>query len=447
MAFGGAPACLVRHGGRLLLITGGNGAEFWERKADGKWDSLGNASGNLVSTPAIFDDRVVSLAGGHDGLRLAIMRPGEAGAGRFEVVELGAPDKPVNRLLPAYTNRPAVVLSLSLTLHGGTLVAAYARQKYSPGGMTCTILARRSADRGATWSEEAELSRLEKLRGVPALDLWSGGGKLHAVGGEAASLRHWISDDDGKTWKDGPALPGPADGKAFAALRIFPLDGKVFLLGAENAQGGRVWLCASRDGGDTWDQPRALEAKSSQRGTLQTFSLSASGDRLLLSYGLVYVNSRYDPATGSHSVEPAAEGGLLASADGGVTWQKQDGLFAGLTGKAGGARCLPGPDGGIEAVFSWVAANGGSGALLYRRASTEPEAGLDPLRQKELARLVADLAADDYRVREQAAAGLLALGADALPALQAAARDKDPERSLTAQDLLRRAGPAWLKSQ
>ena len=67
--------------------------------------------------------------------------------------------------------------------------------------------------------------------------------------------------------------------------------------------------------------------------------------------------------------------------------------------------------------------------------------------KREIAALIGKLAVEDYKVRAAAAARLSARGLTVLPALRRAARDKDPERSLTAEHLLRKLTPPWWKGK
>ncbi len=66
---------------------------------------------------------------------------------------------------------------------------------------------------------------------------------------------------------------------------------------------------------------------------------------------------------------------------------------------------------------------------------------LAPEEDARVRQLVADLGADDFEKRERAEADLRKLGAAVRTYLEAAARDKDPERSFRAKDILKAAEP------
>ena len=66
------------------------------------------------------------------------------------------------------------------------------------------------------------------------------------------------------------------------------------------------------------------------------------------------------------------------------------------------------------------------------------DAAEKPAGEKGADRLIALLADENFKVREEAALDLWKLGAEALPALKSAANDADPEKSTRARDIVRR---------
>ena len=66
------------------------------------------------------------------------------------------------------------------------------------------------------------------------------------------------------------------------------------------------------------------------------------------------------------------------------------------------------------------------------------EAAEKPAGEKGADRLIALLADENFKVREEAALDLWKLGVEALPALKSAANDADPEKSTRARDIVRR---------
>lgn len=87
--------------------------------------------------------------------------------------------------------------------------------------------------------------------------------------------------------------------------------------------------------------------------------------------------------------------------------------------------------------FQAILIGSGCAAWMWGAAATESVAPAKPL-EKPVEVLVAELADDQFKVREEASRELWKLGEQALPALQAAADGKEPEQAYRARDLIRK---------
>jgi hypothetical protein len=450
---------LVPAGGRLVAsVCSTNNAQFivYLREAAGGWSELGAAEGQSVSRWVRDGERLLALCGGQTGLRLVAVDPGAARDARLAPHDVDVPEAAaagqfgMRRFNTYFQN-------LDLAAHGGKLVALYLVYEQSGMGQSVRLAVRSSADGGKTWSAAKALAEIPGQRfgaaGTLPLALWSGGARLHAFyglpveGKPEPELKHLVSADGGETWKDAPALPAPAEGARLAAVRPAVEGGEVLLLAAD--AGGKLWLYRSADGGDAWDKPRPIgQAKSGAANQgippLQDCALSSEGAVLVFSQGQLQNKQDRDPATGGVTMSFGGSAAALLSRDGGASWAELK-FAEGLAGRAVSPRCAALPGGGIEAVFAWTDAKGQELLLLGRSGSPRaPEPESAALREK-LAGLVRDLAHADWRERERAAAEIARLGPAALPALRAAAKDADAERSLTAENLLRKLRPQWVR--
>lgn len=119
----------------------------------------------------------------------------------------------------------------------------------------CRVMMRVSADEGKTWGPSKQLSPDGKYTGLTngrcirlktnriLLETWEGGDSYCC-----------LSDDDGKTWRDGKRVR-PAKGECWEPAAIELKDGRVMML-LRTELGGQ-YKTLSTDGGETWSEPVA----------------------------------------------------------------------------------------------------------------------------------------------------------------------------------------------
>ena len=457
MRYGHWPHQVACCGDRLVAAvraTNNQQLLLYVRDAAGTWSELGTAEGQQVSRFLPDGERLLCLTAGQSGLRLVAVSPGAAADARTATHDVEVPEAPdqFGRFRQQFN-----VMALDLAAHGGRLHALCAVAEYTGAGNSLRVTLRSSADGGKTWGKPRNLAEGQMPQrgpgGAGCLALWSGKSQLHALysppaeeaGKPAPALRHSVSAD-GETWKDAPALPDPAEGAKLATV-CPAVDGERALLLAADA-GGKVWLyrAAADDAG--WDKPLPVgQVKTTAPNTgmppLSDCSLSAAPELLVFSQGRLENKQNRDPATGGYTMTFGGSATLLVSRDDGATWS--DGkLAAGLAGRAVAPRAAAAPGGAVEAVLAWTDDKGQELLLLGRTGLPAPPAAAeDAVLKEKLAGLVRDLAHADWRQREHAAAEIARFGTAALPALRQAARDGDAERSLAAENLIRRIRPPW----
>jgi hypothetical protein len=457
LQYGMMPYDVVRVAGRLCVsaVSGGNGqAFFYGRNPEGLWIELGGSSdARRISRWATLKDRAAVLVCGRKGLWVTVVAPNEAGEKKVQTFDFHVPEAPKDPMRSYYQYYN--VYGADLAAHDGRLFAIYALQEYRSGSRQCQVLLRTSADGGKTWSKAHKLAEHGQSvsRGM-SVAVWSGDQKLHVLyppvpdrrKPQPGPLKHSISEDGGKTWKDGPALPPLPGNKSVQAARVLTRGREVHMLVNETTSSGRVSLYRSSDGGMKWRKPVEV-------GSFKTFShmpgldschLEVGKDLLVFGHGYIRSSHSYDRKTGRTRYNFSAGGGLLVSRDDGRSWKKQA-FTRGLKGKAFCPRASSRADGGLDLVFGWTDGGSGGMTLLARQALPKPPPEADPAVKKAMAKLVKDLAAADYRERERAAAGLRRFGMAVLPELRVAAKDRDAERSLMAEELLRQLTPPWWK--
>jgi predicted neuraminidase len=168
----------------------------------------------------------------------------------------------------------------------------------------CRVMMRTSRDEGRTWGPPKQLSPDNKYTGLTngrAIRLRSGRILLEAwEGGDSYCC---LSDDDGRTWRDGQRVR-PAAGKCYEPACVELKDGRVMML-MRTGLGGQ-YKSLSSDGGQTWSkaEPTAL------RGTDAPVSIGripATGDLLAI----------WNHNPGSKSRNPLT---AAVSKDEGQTW-------------------------------------------------------------------------------------------------------------------------------
>lgn len=117
----------------------------------------------------------------------------------------------------------------------------------------CRVMMRTSADDGKTWSGGKQLSPTGKYTGLTngrCIRLRTGRILLEAwQGGDSYCI---LSDDDGKTWRDGQRVR-LAKGKCYEPACIELSDGRVMILMRTGL--GCQYKSLSKDGGETWTEP------------------------------------------------------------------------------------------------------------------------------------------------------------------------------------------------
>ena len=139
-------------------------------------------------------------------------------------------------------------------------------QKNSESG-DCRVMMRTSSDEGKTWVNPLQISPAGKYTGLTngrSLRLASGRILLEAWEGNDGYC--YLSDDDGKTWRESQRLR-PGDG-CWEPAAIELKDGRVLML-MRTGLGGQ-YQSFSSDGGETWTAPDP----SSLKGSAAPVSLS-----------------------------------------------------------------------------------------------------------------------------------------------------------------------------
>jgi len=143
----------------------------------------------------------------------------------------------------------------------------------------CRVMMRTSKDEGKTWGPAKQLSPAGKYTGLTngrsirlktgriLLETWEGGDSYCC-----------ISDDDGKTWRDGQRIK-PAKGPCYEPACVELKDGRVMML-IRTHLGGQ-YMSLSKDGGESWSKP----TPTALAGTAAPVSISrvpTTGDLLAI---------------------------------------------------------------------------------------------------------------------------------------------------------------------
>ena len=459
-----SPTDLVRTEAGALAFVGqsadrwGSGAGVLQaclRPGQGLWQEVESLpSGSLAAAPipvgrdcalltsTINSARRFGMGGEEGGIQLSIV-PMEAGG------KVRTSDVPVTRPRESklgMNNDYVQLLGATLAAKDKEMLCAFWLQRNDLAGPVSELCLRTSGDGGTSWKELSPLASVRDARADGVLAAWAAADGFHLLyspppakpGDKPPPARHAVSAD-GTGWKDGsPLLPEKAgDGAPGALYPVLALARglEVFVLAGDQpgayGSGGRIWLVRSPDGGASWKAPRRVADRRGRTPLAGQCRLSA-GDGVLVC-GLAWSDDQGKPG-----------GECLVSRDDGESWQKLD-FAAGLAGRAFSPCASVEADGSILVVFGWQDEGATESAVLSRIAGTGPEPGPSEKDSAAIAGLVRDLASDDWRVREKAAAGLRQWGPAALPALREAAKDGDAERSLAAGELLKNVRPPWIK--
>ena len=164
-----------------------------------------------------------------------------------------------------------------LRFNSGQITLFYCQKNSS--STDCRIMMRTSKDEGKTWMPARQLSPEKKYTGLTngrCIRLRTGRILLEAwEGGDGYCC---LSDDDGRTWRDGQRVR-PSGGQCWEPACVELKDGRVMML-MRTGMGGQ-YKSISTDGGRTWSVPLPTPL----RGTAAPVSISripATGDLLAI---------------------------------------------------------------------------------------------------------------------------------------------------------------------
>lgn len=170
----------------------------------------------------------------------------------------------------------------------------------------CRVMMRTSHDEGKTFGPARQLSPAGKYTGLTngrSIRLKSGRILLETwEGGDSYCL---ISDDDGKTWRDGQRVK-PAKG-CWEPACVELKDGRVMML--MRTQMGGQYMSVSKDGGETWSTPIPTDLK----GTAAPVSIS----RIPTTGHLLAIWNHNPGKSGGYARNPLT---AAVSKDEGKTW-------------------------------------------------------------------------------------------------------------------------------
>ncbi len=133
-----------------------------------------------------------------------------------------------------------------------------------PGTDDMINLARWSADNGRTWSEPIDMTAAARDMDDKTwrVSVPGPGGAIQTSKGRLL-VAMWkmpfadfavFSDDHGRTWRRGKAVPGPQGGDESQVVELN--DGRILIDMRQEKETHR-WLAESTDGGETWSNPRS----------------------------------------------------------------------------------------------------------------------------------------------------------------------------------------------
>jgi sialidase-1 len=224
-----------------------------------------------------------------------------------------------------------------------------------PGTDDVQNLVRTSDDNGLTWSEPIDLTSVARDMKDPnwRCSVPGPGGAIQDRKGRLIvpiwKVAPWgvlaiFSEDHGKTWKRGQAVPGNRGGDENQLVEL--ADGQI-LMDYRQQSGPHRWLAASSDGGQSWAEPRPGVNVTPVCCAIERLTLKSAGDgrdRILwtgpkgpgrnklvarISYdeGQTFQNER------PISAEPAAYSDLTILKDKsvGILWERGDYKFITFT--------------------------------------------------------------------------------------------------------------------
>lgn len=190
-----------------------------------------------------------------------------------------------------------------LRLKDGRIALFYC-QKNSESG-DCRVMMRTSADEGLAWAEAEQLSPAGKYTGLTnGRSIRLNSGRILLEAWEGGDSYCYLSDDEGRTWREG-GRARPAAGPSYEPACVELKDGRVMMLMRTGA--GGQFKSLSTDGGATWSAPEPTPLKGTA-APVSVGRIPATGDLL---------------AIWNHNPGAAKRNPLTAaiSKDEGETWQ------------------------------------------------------------------------------------------------------------------------------
>lgn len=154
-----------------------------------------------------------------------------------------------------------------------------------PGTDDIRILARASADSGATWSEPMDLTEATRDLADPKwrCSVVGPGGAISGRGGRLG-IPVWMfepfrafvafSEDGGKSWRRGQFVPGIQGDEC----QIVELSDGRWLLDIRQTSGPHRWKAFSKDGGATWEKVAPGETVTPVACAIERYTLKSAGD-------------------------------------------------------------------------------------------------------------------------------------------------------------------------
>jgi predicted neuraminidase len=189
-----------------------------------------------------------------------------------------------------------------LRLKDGRIALFYCRKNTE--ATDCRVMMRASADEGATWGEPLQISPDNKYTGLTnGRSLRLASGRILLEAWENGDSYCYLSDDDGKTWRESQRVK-PGSG-CWEPACVELKDGRVMML--MRTQLGGQYKSLSKDGGATWSEPVETPLKGSA-APVSISRVPTTGDLLAI--------WNHNPGTNARTPLTAA-----VSKDEGETWE------------------------------------------------------------------------------------------------------------------------------
>lgn len=406
---------------------------LWTEEADRSWTRTG-------ALPVSSMPRVVPLADGFGLLTVGDPKRGSYAA-PVAFTRLAADGSAHDRqeIAPAPAGEYDRRTVCNAHAVGGAIVAFLLLETRGVGNR---LEFARSTDGGKTWSlrDLGETSMSQDTASALAGVQWSAEAFGTFVVG-SAGLRLKRTSDGGASWTEEPV--GLSDDLGPDAdrgpLAIAPLGENglavVYLASTERGR-GRYYLAESTDGGRTWASGRPITAEGKIEDPSYQCSVAGGGSNRVFSF--VEVLGRWTQG------EVATR--LLVSSDEGRSWTSAQ-LERFYRGVPVGPIVIRGENDRILLAVAIGLPDRSRSFLTVQEYSTHPAPAEEPT-PDETARitgLIADLGSEDWGTRDAATRRLAAIGKTARRALQAAARDEDPEVARRATSILETIFPACIR--